>query len=283
MMKGFDIGIQKKKAKLFNEWEMFTSTNGESIESYYHRFLKLMNDFKRNKHFPEKIAKYTQLYDFLQYNQKDVDDLRAKQLAKTQHPLALMETSNNPYNFPMLPQDQPSPNPTTIMNMVLALMAKEFMLNYSTPTNNNQRISSNPRNMQIAQPSMNMGQDTQMHMVGGNGGNSLDIQNPGIQNVRNQNGLIVVQEIANQNPNGNVNLVAAQAEGNVTNDRSAEVIQICLCCVDSGCSKHMIGNLKLLINFVWKFMGTGSRQADKKPGASGRVFAITEGPAANTS
>nr|GEV38916.1 copia protein [Tanacetum cinerariifolium] len=27
-------------------------------------------------------------------------------------------------------------------------------------------------------------------------------------------------------------------------------------CVDSGCSKHMIGNLKLIINFVWKFMGT---------------------------
>nr|GFD08119.1 Gag-Pol polyprotein [Tanacetum cinerariifolium] len=25
---------------------------------------------------------------------------------------------------------------------------------------------------------------------------------------------------------------------------------------DSGCSKHMPGNLKLLINFVWKFMGT---------------------------
>ncbi|GJS01150.1 hypothetical protein Tco_0317658 [Tanacetum coccineum] len=25
---------------------------------------------------------------------------------------------------------------------------------------------------------------------------------------------------------------------------------------DSGCSKHMIGNLKLLINFVWMFLGT---------------------------
>nr|GEZ83916.1 ribonuclease H-like domain-containing protein [Tanacetum cinerariifolium] len=35
-----------------------------------------------------------------------------------------------------------------------------------------------------------------------------------------------------------------------------QVIQICLWCVDSGCSKHMTGNLKLLINFVWKFMGT---------------------------
>ncbi|GKA73606.1 hypothetical protein Tco_0779908, partial [Tanacetum coccineum] len=33
MKKGFDIGIQEKKAKLFNEWERFTSTDGESIES----------------------------------------------------------------------------------------------------------------------------------------------------------------------------------------------------------------------------------------------------------
>ncbi|GJW79710.1 gag-pol polyprotein [Tanacetum coccineum] len=56
MMKGSDIGIQEKKAKLFNEWERFTSTDGESIESYYHIFSKLMNDFKRTKHFPEKIA-----------------------------------------------------------------------------------------------------------------------------------------------------------------------------------------------------------------------------------
>ncbi|GJR08805.1 hypothetical protein Tco_0791457 [Tanacetum coccineum] len=56
MMKGSDIRIQEKKAKLFNEWERFTSTDGESIESYYHRFSKLMNDFKRKKHFPEKIA-----------------------------------------------------------------------------------------------------------------------------------------------------------------------------------------------------------------------------------
>nr|GEZ49888.1 integrase, catalytic region, zinc finger, CCHC-type, peptidase aspartic, catalytic [Tanacetum cinerariifolium] len=38
--------------------------------------------------------------------------------------------------------------------------------------------------------------------------------------------------------------------------QKAKVIQMCLWCVDSGCSKHMTGNLKLLINFVWKFMGT---------------------------
>nr|GFA83490.1 Gag-Pol polyprotein [Tanacetum cinerariifolium] len=122
-----DIYAAEKKVKLFNEWERFTSNEGESIESYYHRFLKLMNDLKRNKHFPEKIASnlkflnnlqlewsrhvtivhqtkdlhtadYTQLYDFLKYNQKEVDELKAERLVKNQDPLALMANSNNPYN-----------------------------------------------------------------------------------------------------------------------------------------------------------------------------------------
>nr|GFA98856.1 hypothetical protein [Tanacetum cinerariifolium] len=198
MMKGYDIGIQEKKAKLFNEWE-------------------------RNKHFPEKIASnlkflnnlqpewsrhvtivhqtkdlhivdYTQLYDFLKYNQKEVDELRAKRLGKTHDPLALMAYSNNPFTYPVFHQDQPlsstyiqqphpnnnynpqpsfnqnymqqpMPNPedisdpTTAMNMTLVLMAKIFKLNYSSPTNNNHRISSNPHSRQIAQPGINMGQD----------------------------------------------------------------------------------------------------------------------------
>nr|GFC25287.1 hypothetical protein [Tanacetum cinerariifolium] len=108
MMKGSDIGIQEKKAKLFNEWERFTSNEGESIESYYYRFLKLMNDLKRNKHFPEKIAY----------------ELKAERLAKIQDPLALMENSNNPYTSLAPHQDlspfnqnymqQPMPNPEDI-------------------------------------------------------------------------------------------------------------------------------------------------------------------------
>nr|GFC69562.1 ribonuclease H-like domain-containing protein [Tanacetum cinerariifolium] len=94
-----------------------------------------------------------------------------------------MANSNNPYVFPAPHQDQPSFNlnyfqqpmtnleditdSTTAMNMALTLMAKAFKLNYSTPTNNNQRISSNPRNKQIAQPGKNMVQDRQIQMVGG--------------------------------------------------------------------------------------------------------------------
>nr|GEW09799.1 hypothetical protein [Tanacetum cinerariifolium] len=53
-------------------------------------------------------ADYTQLYDFLKYNQKEVDELKAERLAKTQDPLALMENSNNPYAFLAPHQDQSS-------------------------------------------------------------------------------------------------------------------------------------------------------------------------------
>nr|GEZ49302.1 Gag-Pol polyprotein [Tanacetum cinerariifolium] len=41
-------------------------------------------------------------------------------------------------------------DPTEAMNATLILFAKAFQL--TTPTNNNQRTSSNPRNRQIAQP-----------------------------------------------------------------------------------------------------------------------------------
>nr|GEY36648.1 hypothetical protein [Tanacetum cinerariifolium] len=98
--------------------------------------------------------------------------------------------------------------------MALALMAKAFKLNYSTPTNNNHRISSNLQNKQIAQPGMNMGQDRHMQMVGDNGGNQFR-QYAG-QNVGNMNGYNDVQNVGNQNPNGNGNLMAAHAEGNAT-------------------------------------------------------------------
>nr|GEZ26574.1 hypothetical protein [Tanacetum cinerariifolium] len=85
---------------------------------------------------------------------------------------------------------------TTVMNMALVLMDKVFKLNYSTPTNNNQRISSNPHNRQISQPGMNIGQDRQMQMVGGNGENQF--RQYASQNVGNQNGYNAVQNVGNQ-------------------------------------------------------------------------------------
>ncbi|GJZ28681.1 retrovirus-related pol polyprotein from transposon TNT 1-94 [Tanacetum coccineum] len=74
--------------------------------------------------------------------------------------------------------------------MALILMANTFKLNNTTPTNNNQRSSSNPHSMQIAQPVQNVG-----NQLGHNA-------------VQNSN----IQKIANHSGNGNV--VAAHAKGN---------------------------------------------------------------------
>nr|GEX73873.1 hypothetical protein [Tanacetum cinerariifolium] len=192
---------------------------------------------------------YTQLYDFLKYNQKEVNELRTERLARAHDPLAPLENSNNPYNYLVFHPNQqsqvtytqqPQPNnnylpqpsfnqnymqqlmintedisdPTTAIIMALVLIVKAFKLNYSTPTNNNQIISSNLRNRKITEPCMNMGQDKHIQMVGSNGGNQFR-QYAGQNNVGNQNGLVVVPGIANPNVNqhGNGNVVAVRAEG----------------------------------------------------------------------
>ncbi|GJX16613.1 hypothetical protein Tco_0217445 [Tanacetum coccineum] len=185
MMKGSDIGIQEKKAKLFNEWERFTSTDGESIESYYHRFSKLMNDFKRNKHFPEKIASnlkflnnlqpewsrhvtivhqtkdlhttdYTQLYDFLKYNQKEIA--------------------------------QPGMN-----------MGQDRQM---------RMVGANGGNQFRQYAGQNVGYQNEYNAVQNVGNQVVQdaVQNQGVQNIGNQNGQIGVQNI------GNGNLLIAQKE-----------------------------------------------------------------------
>ncbi|GKD59105.1 hypothetical protein Tco_1296614 [Tanacetum coccineum] len=61
-----DIYVVEKEAKLLNKWENFKSIEGESNESCYHHFAKLMNDFKQNKHFPKNIASNLKFLNNLQ-------------------------------------------------------------------------------------------------------------------------------------------------------------------------------------------------------------------------
>nr|GFB13885.1 hypothetical protein [Tanacetum cinerariifolium] len=75
--------------------------------------------------------------------------------------------------------------------------------------------------MQIAQSSMNICQDRQMQMVGGNGRNQFR-QYAG-QNVGNLNGYNDVQNVRSQNLNGNGNLVAARAKGNATGHNGNQI------------------------------------------------------------
>nr|GFA27755.1 hypothetical protein [Tanacetum cinerariifolium] len=150
MMKGPDIGIQEKKAKHFPEKIASNLKFLNNLQPEWSRHVTIVHQTK-DLH----TADYTQLYDFLKYNQKEVDELKPERLAKTQDPLALVETSNNPCNFP------------------------------------------NFRN-QVA-------------------------QNPRVQNVGNQNGLIGVPGNANQNLNRNGNLVVARAKGNAAGHNGNQI------------------------------------------------------------
>nr|GEV87097.1 hypothetical protein [Tanacetum cinerariifolium] len=83
---------------------------------------------------------------------------------------------------------------TTAFDMALEFMSKAFQLNNTTPTNNNQRSSSNPCYNQIAQSGMNIDQDRHILMVDDNVGNQF-------------------RQNAVQN-HGNGNVITARAEGN---------------------------------------------------------------------
>nr|GEU40238.1 ribonuclease H-like domain-containing protein [Tanacetum cinerariifolium] len=65
--------------------------------------------------------------------------------------------------------------------------------------------------------------------------------------------------VAPKSRNLGANVVVTKSRFSIakTPTTTNKVIKLVLWIIDSGCSKHMTGNLKLLRNFVEKFMGTG--------------------------
>nr|GEW73687.1 hypothetical protein [Tanacetum cinerariifolium] len=78
LQQGESLNIQDVKTNLFWEFGKFTSHDGESMESYYTKFYKLVNEMIRN--------------NLTQY-QNEVDELRAEKLARNANPLALVATA----------------------------------------------------------------------------------------------------------------------------------------------------------------------------------------------
>ncbi|GKB51205.1 hypothetical protein Tco_0901958 [Tanacetum coccineum] len=103
LQQGESLNIQDVKTNLFWEFGKFTSHNGESIESYYSRFYKLMNEMIRNNLTVDKMqldeVSYHKFFDILKQYQKEVNELRAERIAKNANPLALVATAQ-PYQDP---------------------------------------------------------------------------------------------------------------------------------------------------------------------------------------
>nr|GEU46043.1 hypothetical protein [Tanacetum cinerariifolium] len=122
LQQGESLNIQDVKTNLFWEFGKFTSHDGESMESYYTRFYKLMNEMIRNnltvtmmqvnvqflqqlqpewsrfvtivkqQHKLDEVS-YHKLFDILKQYENEVNELRAEKLARNTNPLALVVTA----------------------------------------------------------------------------------------------------------------------------------------------------------------------------------------------
>ncbi|GJY73690.1 hypothetical protein Tco_0478121 [Tanacetum coccineum] len=81
------LNKQDVKTSLFWEFGRFTSRDGESIESYYSRFYKIMNEMQTVNLDKES---YHKLFDILKQYQKEVNEIHAEKIARNANPLALV-------------------------------------------------------------------------------------------------------------------------------------------------------------------------------------------------
>nr|GEZ81653.1 hypothetical protein [Tanacetum cinerariifolium] len=127
------INVQDLETNLYWEFGKFTSRDGESLESYYSMFYKMMNELVRNqcdvtnhqvnvqfllqlqlewkrfitlvKQSQElKTVSYHKLYDILKQHQNEVNEIRAERLARTANPLAFVAQQQPVYH----PQNHPT-------------------------------------------------------------------------------------------------------------------------------------------------------------------------------
>ncbi|GJR38941.1 hypothetical protein Tco_1214625 [Tanacetum coccineum] len=91
LQQGESLNIQDVKTNLFWEFGKFTSCDGESMESYYSRFYKMMNEMIRNNLTVATMQ--VNLFEVLKQYQKEVNKIRAERIAKNANPLALVASA----------------------------------------------------------------------------------------------------------------------------------------------------------------------------------------------
>nr|GEX69142.1 hypothetical protein [Tanacetum cinerariifolium] len=133
LKQGESINVQDLETNLYWEFRKFTSQDGESLESYYSRFYKMVNELNRNRckvtnhqvnvQFllqlqPEwqrfmtlvkqnqelKTVSYHKLYDILKQHQHEVNEIKTEKIARVANPLALVAQQQPVYN----PQTHPT-------------------------------------------------------------------------------------------------------------------------------------------------------------------------------
>ncbi|GJU66970.1 hypothetical protein Tco_1253229 [Tanacetum coccineum] len=100
---GESLTKQDVKTNIFWEFGKFTLRDRESIESYYLRFYKMMNEMVRNQ---LEVAT-TQLFDILKQYQHEANEIRAEKIVRNANPLALVVVAQH---YPEYHNQPPKPH-----------------------------------------------------------------------------------------------------------------------------------------------------------------------------
>nr|GEU71720.1 hypothetical protein [Tanacetum cinerariifolium] len=98
------INVQDIETNLYWEFRKFTSWDGESLELYYSRITKVCDAMLVKQSQELNTVSYHKLYDILKQHQNEVIEIRAKRLARTANPLALVAQQRPVYH----PQNHPN-------------------------------------------------------------------------------------------------------------------------------------------------------------------------------
>nr|GEX38286.1 integrase, catalytic region, zinc finger, CCHC-type, peptidase aspartic, catalytic [Tanacetum cinerariifolium] len=135
---GESINVQDLETNLYWEFGKFTSQDGESLESYYSRFYKMMNELIRNQckvtNHQVNVQFLLQLQPEWKRSQQAATRNKGKAITNSPQPIYDQEPS-------MVAEDDETSKDKEI-DKLMALISLSFKKIYK-PTNNNLRTSSN--------------------------------------------------------------------------------------------------------------------------------------------
>nr|GEX41088.1 hypothetical protein [Tanacetum cinerariifolium] len=138
LKQGESINVQDLETNLFWEFGKFTSQDGESLESYYSRFYKMMNELTRNQC---KVTNHQVNVQFLLQLQPEWQ--RSPQAATRNRGKAILNSPQLIYDQePSMVDDDDETSKDKEIDKLMALISLSFKKIYK-PTNNNLRTSSN--------------------------------------------------------------------------------------------------------------------------------------------
>ncbi|GKF01116.1 hypothetical protein Tco_0028039, partial [Tanacetum coccineum] len=169
LMRGTVQNQVDREIRFNNEFDQFVAEPGEALVSFLNclqpEWLKYVTQVRLAKRLTEDS--YDDLFDYLQQFEKLVNASRAKKLEKSHDPLALVahtgssSRTSSPY-YVTHPSsvvdydddyqgDTVQNNSDDPLTSAMILLARAITRNFSNPTNNRLRTSSNTRNQAIVQ------------------------------------------------------------------------------------------------------------------------------------